>query len=89
VFKFLKKLNKSSIGISGCFFSLPLFKILQYYFGSDGFFRFFNSSLIFFQNKRKNLNRKPKGDNPGLITNVNLPEKTIGNLKENLKKKER
>jgi hypothetical protein len=26
---------------------------------------------------------------PGLITNVNLPEKTIGNLKENLKRKER
>jgi hypothetical protein len=25
--------------------------------------------------------------NHGLITNVNLPEKTIGNLKENLKRK--
>jgi hypothetical protein len=30
-------LNKSSIGISGCFFSLPLFKIFQYSFGSDVF----------------------------------------------------
>jgi hypothetical protein len=37
VFKFVKKLNKSSIGISGCFFSLPLFKIFQYSFGSDVF----------------------------------------------------
>ena len=27
--------------------------------------------------------------NPALITNVNLPEKTIGNLKENLRRKGR
>jgi hypothetical protein len=49
----------------GLFFSLPLFKIFKYSFGSD-------------ENRRE--------INPGLITNLNLPEKTIGNLKRKFKK---